>query len=96
MEIEKSYTDASRNYIDYLSSAASLRNIDAESSEFDIDRSVLDINNLRLLNDYRYENYLDDFYITATQLIDAYKEVKEEIEMILVLSSVDDEPGTKH
>jgi hypothetical protein len=89
MELQDVYRRSSDYYVLHLRNEGGLRNIDSANPAFDIERSVLPVNNIKLLKDYRFENNLDDYYVTATGLFDAYKETAKKVEYILTLTSVD-------
>ena len=69
--------------IDYLKENSSLRNIDVYAIEIKIQPSQLEFDNLNLLRNLKFENYVDDKLITASILKNEYLESITIIEELL-------------
>lgn len=69
--------------IAYIKEHGSLRNIDVTNSGFDYHKSKLRTDNLKLLNDYRFENYIDDKLYVLKEAQSKYQIAKLHIQKIV-------------
>ncbi|WP_411767848.1 DUF6090 family protein [Winogradskyella sp. A3E31] len=83
LEISEDYKQSNDAYLEFLKSNASLRNIDANSQNLLIQFSAFDFDNQTLLKDIRFENHIDDRFITTSNLKTEYREAKEILEDLL-------------
>ncbi len=85
MQTEKTSIDI----IDFLKIHGSLRNVDASASSFMYERSKLDIDNLSLLQNPQFENYIDDKLFVLHQTNNMSVKAKQLINQILKETSVE-------
>ena len=82
--IEKTNTEL----IHFVKENGSLRNLDVSSENFNYPRSKLHIDNIKLLRNFKLENYIDDKLYTLQQAKVSYNDAKELIKKILQATSV--------
>ncbi|MEM1337143.1 MAG: DUF6090 family protein [Bacteroidota bacterium] len=85
-EVEGAISNAFNRYLIFLIDEGAARNVDAENEDFNISRSILPKKNTALLKDYRFENHVDDMYISSAHLMNTYLVVRDKIESLLVLT----------
>ncbi|MEM9000637.1 MAG: DUF6090 family protein [Bacteroidota bacterium] len=85
-EVEGSISNAFNRFLIFLIDEASARNVDAENEDFKIDRSILPQKNKTLLKDYRFENHIDDMYISSAHLLNTYQVARDKMEALLALT----------
>ena len=87
-EVENGFKGAYIEMINFLIEEGSIRDIDYEHPGFDIGKSILPNRNLALLKNYKFENHLDNMYVTSIEELNRYYIVLEKIEAILNLSNI--------
>ena len=85
-EVEGSISNAFDRSLIFLIGEAAARNIDAENEDFNVGRSILPKKNKDLLKDFRFENHIDDMYISSAHLLKTYYVARDKIEALLVLT----------
>ena len=85
-EVEGSLSNAFDRYVIFLLDESAIRNIDAELDDYNISRSILPQKNKDLLKNYRFENHVDDMYITSAHLLNTYLAVRDKMDSLLVLT----------
>ncbi|MFY9242467.1 MAG: hypothetical protein WAO74_05515 [Polaribacter sp.] len=77
---------AFEDYLKYIKDNASLRQIDnTNNADIPIGKSILQNNNLHLLQSVQFENYLDDYYVFMDQRTTEYKKAKTLTEKIITM-----------
>jgi hypothetical protein len=74
-------------YIKYIKDNGSMRNVDASDPTFKYERSKLQIDNLKLIQDFRFENYLDDKLFVFIEAKDQFQSANYLIQKILEATS---------
>jgi len=75
--------DVNTELIAYIKQYGSLRNIDITNSGFNYRKSKLNTENLNLLNDYRFENCIDDKLFVLSVAQSKYQIAKLQIQKII-------------
>jgi len=82
-EIEKDFNRSFIEQVQFLKEHGSLREIDQHNPVWDLGPSILPNRNKALLKDYKFENYLDDFYIVSSDVLQAYSSAREKLKVII-------------
>jgi len=82
-EIEKDFNRSFIEQVQFLKENSSLREIDQHNPAWDLGPSILPNRNKDLLKDYKFENYLDDFYIVSSDLLNSYYTAQKKLKVII-------------
>jgi hypothetical protein len=76
-------------YIKFIKDNGSLRNIDASHPTFNYKRSSLQIDNVKLLQNFKFENYMDDKLFMLIEAKTQFQSANEFIQKILKATSIE-------
>jgi len=76
-------------YIKFIKEHGSLRNIDVSDPAFMYRRTNLQIDNVKLIQNYRFENYLDDKLFVLIEAKDQFQLANNLIQKILAVTSIE-------
>jgi hypothetical protein len=83
LEMENAFRRSFEDEIDFLKKHGSLRSIDAVNKDFNVSPSLLPNRNLELLQNYEFENCMDDVYVSSSDQLHNYIEAREIIVRII-------------